>query len=167
MALAGAALDPAAWWALLNKRYTLIGVQGIVRADQHRQHRHKCAGDIGGADHERRPEGRLWRHTADARDLHLHAMPVRDVLDLDRGSEDGLVAVQAVQIDDPAGGQAGLDVADARFEHALALAGGIIADIWSHPTGTAAAGNGLANLWTPSLQAVSGQGISTRTLSKQ
>ena len=30
-ALAGAPLDPAAWWATLNKRYTLIGVQGIVR----------------------------------------------------------------------------------------------------------------------------------------
>ena len=30
-ALARAALDPAAWWSLLNKRYTLIGVQGIVR----------------------------------------------------------------------------------------------------------------------------------------
>ncbi len=30
-ALAGTPLDPAAWWATLNKRYTLIGVQGIVR----------------------------------------------------------------------------------------------------------------------------------------
>lgn len=49
----------------------------------------------------------------------------------------------------------------------LIVAGAIIADIWSHPAGTAAAGNGLANLWTPSLQAVSGQGISTATLAKQ
>lgn len=30
-ALAGTVLDPAVWWAVLYKRYTLIGVQGIVR----------------------------------------------------------------------------------------------------------------------------------------
>jgi len=30
-ALQGTALDPTAWWAVLYKRYTLIGVQGIVR----------------------------------------------------------------------------------------------------------------------------------------
>lgn len=30
-ALAGQALEPSAWWAALSKRYTLIGVQGIVR----------------------------------------------------------------------------------------------------------------------------------------
>lgn len=49
---------------------------------------------------------------------------------------------------------------------ALILTGAIIADIWAHPAGTAAAGNGLANLWTPSLQAVSGTPI-TSNLSKQ
>ncbi len=49
---------------------------------------------------------------------------------------------------------------------ALIIVGGIVADIWTHPTGTAAAGNGLANLWTPSLQAVSGSPI-TNNLSKQ
>lgn len=49
---------------------------------------------------------------------------------------------------------------------ALVIAGGIVADIWAHPTGTAAAGNGLANIWTPSLQAVSGQSVATN-LSKQ
>ncbi len=30
-ALAGQTLEPSAWWATLSKRYTLIGVQGIVR----------------------------------------------------------------------------------------------------------------------------------------
>ena len=30
-ALAASPLDPALWWATLYKRYTLIGVQGIVR----------------------------------------------------------------------------------------------------------------------------------------
>ena len=30
-AVASTTLDPAVWWALLSKRYTLIGVQGIVR----------------------------------------------------------------------------------------------------------------------------------------
>lgn len=49
---------------------------------------------------------------------------------------------------------------------ALILMGGVIADIWSKPQGTAAAGNALANLWTPSVQAVSGQQISSN-LSKQ
>lgn len=49
---------------------------------------------------------------------------------------------------------------------ALVIVGGIVADIWAHPTGTAAAGNGLANLWTPSLAAVSGQAI-PNNLSKQ
>ena len=29
--LSGQALEPSAWWATLSKRYTLIGVQGIVR----------------------------------------------------------------------------------------------------------------------------------------
>lgn len=42
---------------------------------------------------------------------------------------------------------------------ALVIIGGIVADIWAHPQGTAAAGNGLASLWTPSLKAVSGQTI--------
>ncbi len=49
---------------------------------------------------------------------------------------------------------------------ALILAGAVVADIWSKPAGTAAAGNALANLWTPSIQAVSGQNISSN-LSKQ
>ncbi len=49
---------------------------------------------------------------------------------------------------------------------ALVLAGAIVADIWSKPTGTAAAGNALANLWTPSLAAVSGQSVPVN-LSKQ
>jgi hypothetical protein len=48
----------------------------------------------------------------------------------------------------------------------LIIAGAIIADVLTHPAGTAAAGNGLANLWTPSLQAVAGQGV-TANLSKQ
>ena len=42
---------------------------------------------------------------------------------------------------------------------ALIIVGAIVADIWSKPAGTAAAGNALASIWTPSLQAVSGQGV--------
>jgi hypothetical protein len=48
----------------------------------------------------------------------------------------------------------------------LVILGGIVADVWAHPQGTAAAGNGLANLWTPSLQTVSGQTV-TSNLAKQ
>lgn len=48
----------------------------------------------------------------------------------------------------------------------LVLLGGIAADVWAHPSGTAAAGNALANLWTPSLQTVAGQPVSAN-LSKQ
>ena len=43
----------------------------------------------------------------------------------------------------------------------LVIVGAIIADVLTHPTGTAAAGNGLANLWTPSLNAVTGSGSVT------
>lgn len=42
---------------------------------------------------------------------------------------------------------------------ALIIIGGIVADVWAHPAGTQAAGNGLASLWTPSLRAVSGQKV--------
>jgi hypothetical protein len=49
---------------------------------------------------------------------------------------------------------------------ALILTGAVVADIWSKPAGTAAAGNALANLWTPSLAAVSGQSVPVN-LSKQ
>jgi len=48
----------------------------------------------------------------------------------------------------------------------LVLIGAIVADVWKNPAGTSAAGNGLANLWTPSVQAVSGQPV-TSNLSKQ
>lgn len=40
---------------------------------------------------------------------------------------------------------------------ALIIVGAIVADVWSKPTGTAAAGNALANLWTPSVNTVAGK----------